>query len=414
MESSNENINENEEAFLKHLNKEQKEAVKYTKGPQIISAGAGTGKTTVLTYKIGYLIYFKKIRPHKILALTFTNKAANEIKERIKLLIGEMNTRGLVIGTFHSIFLRILRENIHLIGTKYNKYFTIREKKHMKKEIKRIFDNFYYIYERKKEKEKGEEGQGKNMLDLKEEENIMDFDGILLNTYILFKKNKELLYKYQNMFDYILIDEYQDTNNVQFEIIKALAFKSQKIFVIGDENQCIYQFRGSRIENINDFKLYFNNVQISKLLINYRSTENIVKCANSLISHNKNVFNLDLYSLIKSNEKVKIIRNAVDDEEVNQIAFIIKEMVEKNGCEYKDFCILYRANVQSFLFEKNFLYRNIPYITYKKIGIFESMITKIIINYLQLIVNKNNNTAFKYIINKPKRGIGDQTQKKNI
>ena len=297
MDSSNENnINDNEEEFLKNLNKEQKEAVKYIKGPQIISAGAGTGKTTVLTYKIGYLIYFKKIRPYKILALTFTNKAANEIKERIKLLIGEMNTKGLVIGTFHSIFLRILRENIHLIGTKYNKYFTIREKKHMKKEIKRIFDNFYYIYERKKEKEKGEEGQGKTMLDLKEEEkkyelaldyvikkisflhnegisyedylkfdklieedntkgcsyfkkvyeeycqncekeNIMDFDGILLNTYMLFKKNKELLSIYQNMFDYILIDEYQDTNNVQFEIIKAIAFKSQKIFVIGDENQ---------------------------------------------------------------------------------------------------------------------------------------------------------------------------------
>ncbi len=465
MESSIENINENEEEFLKNLNKEQKEAVKYTKGPQIISAGAGTGKTTVLTYKIGYLIYFKKISPYKILALTFTKKAADEMKERIKLLIGEMNTKGLVIGTFHSIFLRILRENIHLIGTNYNKYFTIRDKKYMKNEIKRILNEYYDIPERKKEK------IGKNSLDLKEEEenykiilkyiikkisllqnkgisyedyekydnlikedekegrsyfkkvykeycqncekeNIMDFDGILINTYILFKKNKDLLYKYQNMFDYILIDEYQDTNNVQFEIIKAIAFKSQKIFVIGDENQCIYKFRGSRIENINDFKVYFNNVEISKLVINYRSTDNIVKCANSLIRHNSNVINLDLYSLIKSNEKVKIIRNADDDEEVNKIASIIKEKVEKNGCKYKDFCILYRANVQSFLFEKNFLNRNIPYITYKKIGIFDSVITKIIINYLELIVNKNNNTAFKYIINKPKRGIGEQTQKK--
>ncbi len=465
MESSNENINENEEEFLKNLNKEQKEAVKYTKGPQIISAGAGTGKTTVLTYKIGYLIYFKKISPYKILALTFTKKAADEMKERIKLLIGEMNTKGLVIGTFHSIFLRILRENIHLIGTNYNKYFTIRDKKYMKNEIKRILNEYYDIPERKKEK------IGKNSLDLKEEEenykiilkyiikkisllqnkgisyedyekydnlikedekegrsyfkkvykeycqncekeNIMDFDGILINTYILFKKNKDLLYKYQNMFDYILIDEYQDTNNVQFEIIKAIAFKSQKIFVIGDENQCIYQFRGSRIENINDFKLYFNNVEISKLVINYRSTDNIVKCANSLIRHNSNVINLDLYSLIKSNEKVKIIRNADDDEEVNKIASIIKEKVEENGCKYKDFCILYRANIQSFLFKKNFLNRNIPYITYKKIGIFDSVIKKTIINYLELIVNKNNNTAFKYIINKPKRGIGEQTQKK--
>ena len=475
MDSSNENINDNEEEFLKNLNKEQKEAVKYIKGPQIISAGAGTGKTTVLTYKIAYLIYFKKISPYKILALTFTKKAANEMKERIKLLIGEMNTKGLVIGTFHSIFLRILRENIHLIGTKYNKYFTIRDKKYMKKEMKKIFNEFYDIHEKKKEKEKkkkeGEEGQGKNMLDLKEEENkyelaldyvikkisflhnegisyedylkfdklveednikgysyfkkvyeeycqncekenIMDFDGILLNTYILFQKNKDLLSIYQNMFDYILIDEYQDTNNVQFEIIKAIAFKSQKIFVIGDENQCIYKFRGSRIENINDFKLYFNNVETSKLLINYRSTDNIVKCANSLIRHNSNVINLDLYSLIKSNEKVKIIRNADDNEEVNRIAFIIKQMVEKNGCKYKDFCILYRANVQSFLFEKNFLNSNIPYITYKKIGIFDSQIIKIILNYLELIVNKKNNTAFKYIINQPKRGIGNQTQKK--
>ena len=161
MDSSNEIINENEEEFLKNLNKEQKEAVKYTKGPQIISAGAGTGKTTVLTYKIAYLIYFKNISPYKILALTFTKKAANEMKERIKLLIGEMNTKGLVIGTFHSIFLRILRENIHLIGTKYNKYFTIRDKKYMKKEMKKIFNEFYDIHEKKKEKEKKKKKRGR-------------------------------------------------------------------------------------------------------------------------------------------------------------------------------------------------------------------------------------------------------------
>ena len=454
------------------LNDEQTKAVKYIEGPQMITAGAGSGKTKVLTHKIAYLINYMKINPMNILALTFTNKAANEMKERIKVLIGEFKINGLIIGTFHSIFLHILKNDIHLLGTNYNKYFNIIEKKKFKKIIENICKEFFENFQKKnKSKEDDIIIKNKNDLDKEEErfkstvdyivkkinnvqnegisyedylkmdylikedencycpffkdiyklyiqqcekENIMDFDSILLNTYLLFKKNPEIMTKYQNMFKYILIDEYQDTNKVQFKIIIALACKSNQISIVGDENQSIYKFRGSRIENINDFKKVFRNIRIFELRRNYRSTENIIKCATSLISHNKSAINSNLYTLNKSIDKIKIIKNLNNIGESNTISFIIKDMVEKKGCQYKDFCILYRANCQSIEFETNFIQNDIPFHIYKNIGIFDSKVIKTIINYLELIVNTNNDTAFKYIINNPKRNIGKETQKKII
>ncbi len=464
-------INEDYE-LLSGLNDEQKKAVKYIEGPQIISAGAGSGKTKVLTHKIAYLINHKKINPINILALTFTNKAANEIKERIKKLIGEFKVNGLVIGTFHSIFLKILKNHIFLLGLNYNKDFNIIEKRQITKMITNITKEYFDDFHKKKTLKK-EDINYQNKLDIEllkekfnktveyiikkisnvqnegisyedylkidkliledekkdipffkdvyrlyiqqcEKENVMDFDNILLNTYLLFKNNPKIIIKYQNMFRYILIDEYQDTNKVQFEIIKGISYNSNQISIVGDENQSIYKFRGSRIENIKDFKDLFHNIKIFKLQRNYRSTENIIKCASCLISHNKTAINSNLYTLNKSKEKIKKIKNANNYEESNKIAFIIKNMVEKEGCQYKDFCILYRANCQSIQFEKTFIDNDIPFHTYKKIGIFDSKIIKTIINYLQLIINPNNNTAFNYIINNPKRYIGKVIQNKFI
>ena len=468
-------IEKNEEEFFKELNDEQKKAVRYIEGPQIISAGAGSGKTKVLTYKIAYLINFKNINPLYILALTFTNKASKEIKERVKFLIGNFKVKGLSMGTFHSIFLRILKSHIHLLGIEsYNQYFTILDENDAKKRIKDILKKGEFVEENERKKKRIDINyiNQKNKIDLFEEEKIfnksfeyickkinyvknegityndylkkdylidedeknncpffqevykiyeincqknneMDFNSILLNTFLLFKKNNKLLIEYQNKYDYILIDEYQDTNKIQFEIIKLLSIK-KKICIIGDENQSIYKFRGARIENLKDFKNYFSNVKIFKLTRNYRSTEYIVKCANSLIKNNTNVINLDLYSLQKSNEKVKLIENNHNYIEVDKIASIIKNMVEEENYNYKDFAILYRANSQSYDFENKFLEKNIPFKTYKRIGFFDSLIIKIIINYLQLIINTNNNSSFNYIVNKPKRNIGIETINKII
>ena len=469
-----ENFDENEEnLFLKELNNEQKKAVSYIGGPQIISAGAGSGKTRVLTYKIAYLIKYKNISPYKILGLTFTKKAANEMKIRVANLINnKILSEKIRIGTFHSQFLYILRKNINEINTRYTKDFCIIEESDTKRRIKKIlksdkyyekiklklwlnknnryFEDFdekeifkkmlrYHIEKISKMKSKGitydkynnNENFPYHVEDLKEEweyfqnvyeeyekgcekDDVMDFDSILLYTYLLLKNNKNILCYYIKSYDYILVDEYQDTNLIQFEILKLLSCLKGNISIVGDENQSIYKFRGARIENIKDFIVDYPKHKLFTLQKNYRSTDIIVNCANALIKKNKSSFEKNLYSTNKSNEKIKIIENNHNFEEASKISYIINKLVKNNKFEFGDFAILYRANKQSVEFEQAFIRENIPYKIFKKISLFESKIIKIIINYIKLLVDLNDNSAFLYILNKPSRKIGKETEKKII
>ena len=349
-------------SFLNDLNKEQKEAVIYCDSPQLILAGVGTGKTRVITYKICYLIKEKKIKPENILALTFTKDAANEMKERISMLIGKENSRNLEMGTFHSIFFKILKKNIYFLKTKkyyYDSNFKIINESKVKKMIKKILKNKFYenlqkLFRKKEINDKSNSSNELNYLiskiilkikllknkgrtykdyknDLVEIEkdkineigffkniykayskkclknNIMDLDDLLLNTYLLFQNNKEILEKYQNKFEYILIDEYQDTNHIQFKILKQLAHKKKKICVVGDDYQSIYSFRGADISNFERFQNEFLNFKKFELNKNYRSTQNIINSANSLIENNKNQMKTQLFSEINENdEKINI------------------------------------------------------------------------------------------------------------
>ena len=469
-----ENFDENEEnGFLKELNDEQKKAVTYFDGPQIISAGAGSGKTKVLTFKIAYLIKYKNVPPYKILALTFTKKAANEMKVRVThLLNNKIFSEQIRVGTFHSQFLYILKQNIHEINPNYSKNFCIIEESDTKRRIKKILKSDKYfekiklmLYKKKQQKyfedidekeefkkivnyhiEKINKMKSKGITydkynnneyfqfhleDLKieweyfqnvyeeyekgcEKDDVMDFDSILLYAYLLLKNNKNILMRYINRYDYILVDEYQDTNLIQFSILKLLSCLKSNISIVGDENQSIYKFRGARIENIKDFISYYPNHKLFTLQKNYRSTDIIVNCANALIKKNKSSFEKNLYSTNKSNEKIKIIENMHNFEEASKIAFIINKFVKNNQYEYRDFAILYRANKQSIEFEQAFIGEKIPYKIFRKISLFESKIIKIIINYLKLFVDLNDNSALLYILNKPSRKIGKETEKKII
>ena len=397
-------------SFLNDLNKEQKEAVIYCDSPQLILAGAGTGKTRVITYKICYLIKEKKIKPENILALTFTKDAANEMKERISMLIGKENSRNLEMGTFHSIFFKILKKNIYFLKTKkyyYDSNFKIINESKVKKMIKKILKNKFYenlqkLFRKKEINDKSNSSNELNYLiskiilkikllknkgrtykdyknDLVEIEkdkineigffkniykayskkclknNIMDLDDLLLNTYLLFQNNKEILEKYQNKFEYILIDEYQDTNHIQFKILKQLAHKKKKICVVGDDYQSIYSFRGADISNFERFQNEFLNFKKFELNKNYRSTQNIINSANNLIENNKNQMKKQLFSEINENdEKINILINEDDIKETEDIADIIKKLISEKKCNYKDIAILYRKNIQAFSFQKMF------------------------------------------------------------
>ena len=459
-----------EEEFLKGLSEEQKKAVKYIDGPQIISAGAGSGKTKVLVYKIGYLIKFKEISPYKILALTFTKKAADEMKIRVgKLINNKIYSDQINVGTFHSRFLAILKKNIKEINPNYSKNFDILEESGTKKKIKKIIGNYfeqiklnisknkkygysleeiddhklnkslvkYHIDKISRMKSLGITYDQYNrysqyhLEDIKnnceyfqqiyedyekscEKDDVIDFDSILLYTFLLLKNNEKIRNEYNNKYDYILVDEYQDTNLIQFKILKLLTLLKGKITIIGDENQSIYKFRGARIQNFEDFKKEYPNSKTFTLLQNYRSTDVIVNGANALIKKNKISKENALYSTNISKDKIKIIINKHNYEEANKIAYIIKNFVDSKKYEYKDFAILYRANIQNLEFEKEFIRQRIPYKIFKKLSFFEFKINKIIINYLKLIVDLNDNNALKYILNKPHRGIGKDTEKKII
>lgn len=428
--------------YLNDLNDAQRAAVEEFNGPSLVIAGAGSGKTRVLTYRIAHLLSHG-IRPSVILALTFTNKAAGEMKERIGNLVGENLARNLWMGTFHSIFARILRiEGKYMdYSSNYTIYDTTDTKNLLKVIIKEMnLDEQLY----KPGEVAGRISSAKNNLitpksymsstNLVDQDkqarrprfadiymkysarlkisNTMDFDDLLLNTYILFRDHKEVLEKYQRIFNYILVDEYQDTNYVQYMIINQLAAIHKNICVVGDDAQSIYSFRGARIENILNFKHDYPGYTLFKLEQNYRSTTNIVNAANSLIAKNKSQISKKIWSGNESGEKIKLIRAATDHEEGYLVSNLIQDTIYGEQLQYMDFAILYRTNAQSRIFEEALRKLNIPYKVYGSLSFYQRKEIKDILAYFRLVVNPTDEEALLRIINYPARGIGETTVSK--
>ncbi len=425
--------------YLSDLNEIQQEAVKYSDGPQLIIAGAGSGKTRVLTYKIVHLLN-SGLKASNILSLTFTNKAAKEMKERMTDLTDANKVQQLWMGTFHSIFSRILRIDGDLIG--YPSNYTIYDTEDSKKQIKEIikelkldpeqypaneiygriskaknnlllpgaYENSAEVVKQDVALKRPETAQiyKKYMISCKKA-SAMDFDDLLVNTNILFRDFPEVLEKYQNLFKYILVDEYQDTNYSQYLILKKLSGAHRKICVVGDDSQSIYAFRGAKIENILNFRNDFNDLEIFKLERNYRSTKNIVNAANSLIEKNENRIPKTIFTDNETGNKVKIVEQFNDKSEAYYVAKTINKIKRNNNYEFLNFAVLYRTNSQSRAFEDAFRRYSIPYKIYGSISFYQRAEIKNIVAYLRLIVNKNDDQALKRIINFPKRGIGNTT-----
>ena len=414
--------------FLNELNDAQREAVEYIDGPSLVIAGAGSGKTRVLTYKIAYLLT-SGIKPWEIMALTFTNKAAREMKERIANIVGTEAARYLRMGTFHSLFARILRSEAQMIGFTAN--YTIYDDSDSKSLVKTIIkelglnDKAYKpsdVYNRI--------SAAKNRLMTAEEysndpyaatrdrddklqeianiykvyqqrcrtSNAMDFDDLLLNTYRLFKQHEEVLNKYANALQFILVDEYQDTNYAQQRIIEQLTSCHQRICVVGDDAQSIYSFRGANIDNILNFQKVFDGAKLFKLEQNYRSTKCIVQAANSLIHKNRWQIEKNVFSRNAEGEKLSLKILASDREEALFVGNEIKAMVRHEGNEYSDFAILYRTNSQSRTFEEQFIKSGIPYRIYGGMSFYQRKEIKDITAYLRLLVNHNDDEAFRRAI----------------
>ncbi|MDR1763327.1 MAG: UvrD-helicase domain-containing protein [Dysgonamonadaceae bacterium] len=425
--------------ILEQLNDSQREAVVYNEGPSLVIAGAGSGKTRVLTYKIAYLLK-NGISPYNILALTFTNKAAREMKSRIARLVDEDTARRLWMGTFHSIFSRILRREADKFGYKSN--FTIYDAQDSKNLIKSIIKELALddkIY--KPASVQARISQAKNAIitpeqylsdrELIADDNnnrrertgqiysiywnrcraagAMDFDDLLLYIYLLFKNNAEVLERYRNQFRFILVDEYQDTNSVQHEIVRQLAEEHHRVCVVGDDAQSIYSFRGANIGNILNFRKTFPETKLFKLERNYRSTKTIVNAANSLIKKNEEQIPKTIYSENAAGEKIKVISAYSDFEEGYNVAARIAEMRMLEKYDYKDFAILYRTNAQSRIFEESLRKINIPYRIYGGLSFYQRKEVKDVVAYMRMVVNPNDEEAFKRIINYPARGIGDTT-----
>ncbi len=429
-------------SYLDELNENQRSAVENINGPSLVIAGAGSGKTRVLTYRIAHLVKLGK-RPSSILALTFTNKAAKEMKERIAKIVGYNTAKYLWMGTFHSIFAKILRTEASSIG--YTSNFTIYDSADSKNLIKTIVKELNYsdkdyktslVLNRismAKNNLVTAKAYAKNMqfqeVDFKMrvaniykiyqiysnrcfKSGAMDFDDLLLQTNILFHNNKKVLEKYQSMFNYILVDEYQDTNYSQYLIVKRLAQTHKNICVVGDDAQSIYSFRGAKIENILNFKKDYPNNKLYKLEQNYRSTQNIVNAANSIILKNQKQIQKNVFSENESGNKIKLIEAYNDIEEGILVADTIEQQRLIELDEFKDYAILYRTNAQSRVFEEALRKRNIPYKIYGGTAFYQRKEIKDFLAYCKLIVNKADNEAFKRIINYPKRGIGQTTIKK--
>jgi len=427
------------ENLLKGLNTPQQEAVKNTHGASLVVAGAGSGKTRVLTYKIAYLIA-KGVAPYRILALTFTNKAAREMRERISKLIGNDLAAMLQMGTFHSIFAKMLRSDAEYLG--YSSNFTIYDTSDSKSLIRKVIKDLklnkdYYkdgqVYGRiSKAKNNLVTWQSyKDNIDLRKYDssinmpelyriyaeysrrcktaNAMDFDDLLLNINILFRDYPDVLKKYQNRFDFILVDEYQDTNMSQYIIVKRLAEKHQNITVVGDDAQSIYSFRGAKIENILNFKNDYPDYKTYKLEQNYRSTQNIVNAANSIIKKNINQIKKNVFSKEDEGEKITVLKANTDKEEGHNVVERIFDLQYQHQYKYSDFAILYRTNMQSRLFEEELRKRNIPYRIYGGTSFYQRKEVKDLLSYLRLVINPNDTEALKRIINYPRRGIGAST-----
>ena len=411
-----------------------------TDGIMLIVAAPGAGKTKVLTSKIAYLLHKNIAKPANILALTFTNKAAKEMKNRIQDMLEDQDISDLLAGTFHSCFVKILRFNSDKVGFTSN--FTIYDNSDSKDVITTIVEDLklksdiytpYTILERisivKNRMIDSNEYQ-KNNVYLEEDKkfkipefykiysryekylkevNAMDFDDILLNTYKLLKNNKDVLSKYQECFKYIFVDEFQDTNLVQYEIIKMLAEKNKNICVVGDDSQSIYAFRGATIKNIVNFKKDYNDCTVIKLEQNYRSTKNIVGLANSLIKKNKDRIDKNIWTENKEGDKCKIIKCSNGVEEARMIAMLIKNKIKDDNYSEEDIAILYRTNIQARLFETEFRAQDINYRICGGMSFYQYEEIKDVIAFLRVVVNTNDLEAIKRTINKPRRGIGNTT-----
>jgi DNA helicase-2/ATP-dependent DNA helicase PcrA len=430
--------------YLKGLNERQKEAVTSTDGALMIVAGAGSGKTKVLTTRIAHLMALG-VDAFNILALTFTNKAAKEMKERVEHILGNHEARNLYIGTFHSVFARILRSEATKIG--YPSNFTIYDTDDAKSVIKTVInemnlDDKHYkpstVYNRISSAKNAlvNAEEYKNDWHIQQEDmranrpaiaqiydsyakrcfknGAMDFDDLLIKFYELLKTVPESLSKYQRRFKYIMIDEYQDTNPAQYEIIKLLGAMHENVCVVGDDAQSIYSFRGATIENILQFQKDYDNVKVVKLEQNYRSTKNILNVANEVIANNKGQIEKTLFTDNGDGEKIRLVRTMTDNEEGKYVADTIQEQKLRNHYRNKDFAILYRTNAQSRAFEESLRRMSIPYIIYGGISFYQRKEIKDFIAYLRLIVNPKDEEALKRVINYPARGIGKTTVDKCV
>ncbi|GET32061.1 DNA helicase [Prolixibacter bellariivorans] len=425
--------------YLEELNEAQRDAVVNTEGPSLVIAGAGSGKTRVLTYRIAHLLK-NGVPPSSILALTFTNKAAREMKERIAKIVGSQTARYLWMGTFHSIFARILRSEAEIIG--YPSSFTIYDTQDTKSLLKTIIksmkldDKTYkpgLVYNRISAAKNNlitptaylqntqirEADQASRMPRLAEvykeyarrckNASAMDFDDLLLQTNLLFKNHEEILAKYQQRFKYILVDEYQDTNFSQYLIVKKLALGHENICVVGDDAQSIYSFRGAKIENILNFRKDYPEFNTYKLEQNYRSTQTIVDAANSLIEKNKRQLPKRVFSENAEGEKIQVIGALTDNEEGYLVANEIIDTRMNHQHRFADFAILYRTNAQSRIFEEALRKRNIPYKIYGGLSFYQRKEIKDLLAYYRLAINVKDDEAFKRVINYPARGIGNTT-----
>lgn len=426
---------------MESLNPQQKEAVLYNNGPSLVIAGAGSGKTRVLTYKVAYLLDLG-LPPENILALTFTNKAAAEMKQRIARMVGYNKSKGLAMGTFHSIFARILRSEAGYLSLTPS--FTIYDTDDSKSLVKAVMKDMgidtkqaekqytpsfvlsrisaaknsvmfpkdyivsdFALQDRRRDMPRVGEIYTEYMRRLRAA-NAVDFDDLLLLTYVLFRDNEEILQKYRERFQFILVDEYQDTNTLQYYIVRMLAAQHHRVCVVGDDAQSIYAFRGAKIGNILNFCNNFPEARTFKLERNYRSTKNIVSAAGSLIKKNRGQLPKNVYSEKEDGEKVKIIETRSDDEEARMIAGKIKDMGNR-GASYDDFAILYRTNSQSRKLEDALRSLSVPYEIYGGTSFYQRKEVKDVLAYLRLIANHADDEAFRRIINVPARGIGNVT-----
>lgn len=418
--------------FTSGLNDKQKEAVLCTEGPLLVLAGAGSGKTRVLTHRIAHLIKDKDVSPWSILAITFTNKAAKEMRERIGALVGEEMVKDMWISTFHAMCVRILRRNSERLG--YGRYFTIYDTSDQKALLKDIMKQLnineknhpvssvlgeisnqknQFITAEEYEKTAGDDYKNKITAKIYahyqkklKENDAMDFDDLMLNTCILFRDHKDVLEFYQNKFKYILVDEYQDTNGVQYQLVQMLAKKYKNLCVVGDDDQSIYGWRGADIRNILDFERDFDNTNVIRLEQNYRSTQNILDAANKVVANNQGRKAKNLWTQNEKGEPITVLQMDNEYREADAVAEIIIRGIDEGNYDYKDYAILYRTNAQSRVLEEKMIKNGIPYRLLGGTRFYERKEVKDMLAYLRTVANVKDDVSMKRIINVPKRGIG--------